>query len=85
MEPDLERYYKKQNKNKCFCSWIIFTIIAIVLSFFVGVLVAGLTTILSVLGIGVIIALIIAFIMLLVISIINIICCKKIERKKDFC
>jgi len=81
MEPE-EVYYKKDRKNNCFCIWIIGAIIAIVLSFFVGVLVAELTTIIATLGIGAIIALIVILAVLLIIAIINLICCKKPEKKK---
>ena len=60
-------------------------IVAIALAFFVGVLVAALTTIITTIGVGAIIGLIIALAVLLVIAIINVICCKKIDKKRNYC
>ena len=88
MEPQLEIYCKKEKDRKkdCSCLWIIVTIIAIALSFFVGVLVAALTGIIATLGIGAIIALVVVLAVLLIVAIINVICCKKNDRRKcDYC
>ena len=85
MEQNVEIYYKKDKKESCFCSWIIAAIIAIVLSFFVGVLVAATTEIIATLALGAIIALVVAFAVLLVVAIVGIICCKKSDKQKYCC
>lgn len=83
MEPNEE--YRKDRRKDCFCLWLIVAIVAIVLSFFIGVLVAGLTAILTILGIGGIVTLVIALVVILIIAIINAICCKKNDKKKHCC
>ena len=80
-----EEYYRKDRKKDCFCFWLIATIVAIALSFFIGVLVAALTAIVATLGIGGIVTLIIALAILLVIAIINVICCRKIDKRRNCC
>ena len=85
MEPHVEVYYKKERKKDCFCLWLIVALVAIALSFFAGVLVAALTAIITTLGVGAIITLIIALAVVLIVAIINVICCKKNDRKKDCC
>ena len=85
MEPHVEIYCKKDRKKDCSCLWIIVALIAIALAFFAGVLVAALTAIITTLGIGAIIALVVIFAVLLVASIIAVICCKKNDRRKDCC
>lgn len=84
MEPNVQIFYKKDKDKKkdCSCLWLIVAIVSIVLSFFIGVLVTFFTPILDILGIGVIISLIITLVVLLVIAIINVICCKRNDRKK---
>ena len=78
MEPEVEVYCKKDNKKKdCSCLWLILAIVAIALSFFVGAIIATLTGFVSILGIGAIAVLIIALAILLVISIIGLICCRR--------
>ena len=61
MESDIEVFYKKDNCRRKDCSslWIILSIVAITLSFFVGVLVGALTGIIATIGVGGIIAIII--------------------------
>ena len=83
MEPQVEIYCKKEKDRKkdCSCLWLILALVAIALSFFVGVLVAALTGIVATLGIGAIIALIVILAVLLVIAIINVICCLKKDKK----
>lgn len=87
MDPDIEVYYKKDNciKKDCSCLWIILSLIAVALSFFVGVLVAALTTIVDTLAVGAIIALIVILAILLIIAIINVICCTMKNDKKKYC
>ena len=85
MEPHVEIYCKKDRIKDCSCLWIIVALIAIALAFFAGVLVAALTAIITTLGIGAIIALVVIFAVLLVASIIAVICCKKNDRRKDCC
>ena len=85
MEPQVEIYCKKENKKDCSCLWLILAIVAIALSFFVGALVAALTGFVTTLGVGAIVTLIIALAVLLVITIINVICCIKKDRKKHCC
>lgn len=85
MEPQVEIYCKKENKKDCSCLWLILAIVAIALSFFVGALVAALTGFVATLGVGAIVTLIIALAVLLVITIINVICCIKKDRKKHCC
>lgn len=86
MEPQVEIYCKKDDKKKnCSCLWLILAIIAVVLSFFVGALVAALTGFVATLGIGAVAVLIIALVLLLIIAIISVICCKKGNRKKYCC
>ena len=85
MEPDIYCEKEKNNKKDCFCAWIIFGLVAIILSFFIGVLVADLTTIVTVIGTGGIVALLITLVVLLVISGINVVCCKKNDKKKYCC
>lgn len=75
---------ERNNKKDCFCLWLIIGIVAVVLSFFIGVLVSALTGIITTLGEGVIIALVIELAVLLVISIIALIC-YKIGNKKNCC
>ena len=79
MEPQVEIYCKKECKKKdCSCLWLILAIILIALSFFVGALVATLT-------VGAVVVLIIALAILAIIAIINLICCKKDNKKKYYC
>ena len=87
MEPNIEVYYKKDEEKRkdCSCLWIILSLIAVALSFFVGVLITALTGIVATIGIGGIIALIVILVILLIISIINVICCKKNDKKKYCC
>ena len=87
MEPQVEIYCKKEKDRKkdCSCLWLIVALVAIALSFFVGVLVAALTAIITTLGIGAIITLIIALAVLLIVAIINVICCLKRDKKKHYC
>ena len=86
MEPHVEIYCKKENRRKdCSCLWLILAVVGIALAFFVGVLVAALTTIIATLGVGAIIAIVVALAVLFVIAIINVICCKKSDRRKDCC
>lgn len=82
MEPEV--YCKKEKKKDCCCSWLIVAFVGIAVSFFTGVLVAALTTILTILGEGGIIAIIVALGVLLIVSLINAICCKK-DNKHDHC
>ena len=85
MESQVEVYYKKDRKKDCSCLWLILAVVAIALAFFIGVLVAALTGIIATLGIGAIIAIIVALAVLLIIAIINVICCKKDNKKKKCC
>ena len=85
MEPHVEIYCKKEKRKDCSCLWLILAVVAVALAFFVGVLVAALTEIITTLGIGAIITLIVALAVLLVIAIINVICCKKNDKRKDCC
>ena len=80
MEPNTQVCYKKEKCKNCFCQWLIIAIVAVSLAFFIGVLVAAQTAIIDTLAVGGIIALIIAFSVLLAIAIVNIICCKKFEK-----
>ena len=86
MEPNIEVYYKKDEEKRkdCSCLWIILSLVAVALSFFVGVLIATLTGIVATIGIGGIIALIVILVILLLIAIMNVICCKK-NGKKKYC
>lgn len=84
MEPEVEVYCKKEKKD-CNCLWLITAIIAVVLSFFIGVLVTSLTSIATLLGTGALVALIISLIILLIIAIISLLCCKKNTDKKKKC
>ena len=83
MEQNIEMYPRR--KKDCFCLWLIVSIVAIVLSFFIGVLFAALTTIIDTIGIGGIIALLITLVVLFIITLINAICCKKLDRKNYCC
>lgn len=85
MEPNVEVYYKKDNRKDCCCLGLIVTIIAIALSFFVGVLVAALTGIIATITVGGLIAIIVALAVALIVAIINAICCKKEDKKKYCC
>ena len=86
MEPHVEIYCKKENKRKdCSCLWLILAVVAIALAFFVGVLVAALTTIIATLGIGAIIAIVVALAVLFIVALINVICCVKNNKRKDYC
>ena len=87
MEPNIEVYYKKDECRKidCSCSWLIPSLVAVALSFFVGVLVAALTGIIDTLTVGGIIALVIILAVLLVITIINVICYIRNDKKKYCC
>ncbi len=83
MEPQVEIYCKKERKKKdCSCIWIVLTVVTIALAFFAGVLVTALTEIISTLGLGAIIVLLIALGVLFIISLIALICCKSTDRKK---
>ena len=85
METNIEIYPKKDKKTNCSCLWIILAIVGSVLTFFIGLFVAAISSILEGLGTPVIVALIIILMLLLIISIINVICCKCGNRKKYFC
>ena len=86
MEPQVEIYCKKENKRKdCSCIWLIFAVVVFALTFFVGALVAALTGLVATLGVGAIIALIIAFGVLAVIALLALICCQKGDKKKKCC
>lgn len=87
MEPQVEVYYKKEKDRKkdCSCLFLIVAIVAIVLSFFVGALIAALTGFVTTLGVGAVVVLIIALVILLIITIINVICCKRNSRRRDCC
>ena len=73
MEPKVEVYYKKEKdcKRDCCCLGLIVAVVAVVLAFFVGVLVAALTEIIATIGVGAIITLVIALGVLLLIALIN--------------
>lgn len=87
MEPNVEIYCRKEKNTKkdCSCLWLILGIVAIVLSFFIGLLVAATTAILATLTVGILIALVIILAVLLVLVIINVICCKKNDKRKNCC
>lgn len=85
MEPQVEIYCKKPQKKDCLCLWIILAVIAIILSFFLGALVATLGGIISILSLGAVIVLIIVLTILLIINIIALICCRKNNNKKYCC
>ena len=69
MEPQVEIYCKKENKRKdCSCLWIILAVVVFALTFFAGALVATLTDLVAILGIGAIITLLIALGVLAVIA-----------------
>lgn len=85
MEPNIEIYCKKDNKRDCSCLWLIVAVVAVALAFFVGVLVADLTEIIATIGVGAIITLVIALGVLLLIALINVICCKKRCRRRECC
>ncbi len=85
MEPNIEIYCKKDNKRDCSCLWLIVAVVAVALAFFVGVLVAALTEIIATIGVGAIITLVIALGVLLLIALINVICCKKRCRRRECC
>ena len=86
MEPQVEIYCKKENKRKdCSCLWLILAVIVIAITFFAGALVAALTGLIETLGIGAIIALLIALGVLAIVAIIALICCRKTDKKKKCC
>lgn len=85
MEPNIEIYCKKDSKRDCSCLWLIVAVVAVVLAFFVGVLVAALTEIIATISVGAIITLVIALGVLLLIALINVICCKKRCRRRECC
>lgn len=85
MEPNVEIYCKKESKKDCSCLWLILAIVAITLSFFLGILFAAITEIVGIIGIGAIITLIIALGVLLLITAINVICCNKKNKRKHCC
>ncbi len=86
MEPQVEIYCKKENKRKdCSCLWIILAVVVFALTFFAGALVATLTDLVAILGIGAIITLLIALGVLAVIALIALICCNKGDKKKKCC
>ena len=87
MEPNVEIYCRKEKnvKKDCSCLWLIVGIIAVILSFFIGLLVGATTGILGILTVGILVSLVIILVVLLIISIINVICCKKYDKKKNCC
>ena len=86
MEPQVEIYCKKEDKRKdCSCLWLILAVIVIAITFFAGALVAALTGLIETLGIGAIIALLIALGVLAIVAIIALICCRKTDKKKKCC
>ena len=86
MEPQVEIYCKKENKKKdCSCLWLILAVVVFALTFFAGALVATLTDLVAILGIGAIITLLIALGVLAVIALIALICCNKGDKKKKCC
>lgn len=87
MEQDIDVYCKidKNKRKNCCCIWIITAILAVVLSFFVGLLVSAVTGILEALGTAVLIAFVVISAILLVISIIALLCCKSNTKKNSCC
>ena len=86
MEPQVEIYCKKEDKRKdCSCLWLILAVVVIAITFFAGALVAALTGLIETLGIGAIIALLIALGVLAIVAIIALICCRKTDKKKKCC
>lgn len=87
MEPKVEVYYKKEKdcKKDCGCLGLVVAIVAIVLAFFIGVLVAALTGIVATITVGGLIAIVVALAVTLLVAIINAICCKKDDKKKYCC
>ena len=85
MEQEIYCKPERNRKKDCFCSWIFVAVVAIVLSFFIGVLISALTTIITTLTVGSIIALVVAFAVLFILSIIGVICCKKNDDKDKYC
>ena len=87
MEPNIEVFCKKDEykRKDCTCLWIVLSLVAVALSFFVGVLVSALTGIVDTISVGGIIALVVILSILLVIAIINVICCIKNAYKKNCC
>ena len=85
METNIEVYSKNDKKINCCCLWIVLGMVIAVLTFFIGLLVAATTGILTSLGTAAIIALVIILSVLLVIAIINVLCCKTMDQKKKYC
>ena len=87
MEPNVEIYCRKEKyaKKECSCMWLILGIVTIVLSFFIGLLVAATTAILDTLTVGILIALVVILTVILLLTIITVICCSKNDKKKNCC
>ena len=87
MEPQVEIYCKKEKDKRkdCTCLWIIIAVIAILLSFFIGVLVGTLLGIIGLIGIGYVIVLVIVLAILLLIALIALWCCRKKNKKRECC
>ena len=87
MEQNIDVYCKidKCKRKNCCCIWIITAIIAVVLAFFIGLLVSAVTGILAALGTPVLIAFVVLLAIILIISIIALICCKNSGTKNICC
>ncbi len=83
MESEIDIYCKDHCKKKdCTCLYIITSLIALILFFFIGVLVQSLVGIVAALTLGAVIVLLITLLILLIISLILLFCCKKSNKKK---
>ena len=85
MEPQVEIYCKKDKRKDCSCIWLILAIVLFVLAFFLGVLISALTAIITTLGLGAIITLVVVFAVLALLTIVFAICCRESRNNKNYC
>ena len=76
MEPQVDICFKKEKKRKC-CMEIAIFIIVVLLAFVVGLIIGALTGLVEFLGTGAIVLSLATLIVLLIIEIAMLICCRR--------
>ena len=76
MEPQVDICFKKEKKRKC-CMEIAIFIIVVLLAFAVGLIIGALTGLVEFLGTGAIVLFLATLIVLLIIEIAMLICCRR--------
>ncbi len=75
MEPQVDICFKKDKKRRC-CIDLVTFIISILIGFVVGLIIGNLTTLVTFLGIGAIVLFLATLLIILIVRIVMMICCK---------